>query len=63
MIIRLALYASLASSVFLFPTIGSAVEYVSSPPVPGAGLKIEYLGDTFEDADWTFIHNLSLIHI
>ena len=55
--IRLALYTSLVSSVFLVPAIGLAVEYVSSPPVPGAGLKIEYLGDTFEDNEWKFIHN------
>ena len=26
-------------------------------PVPGMGKQIEFLGDTFEDEDWSFFHN------
>ncbi|MBT4887089.1 MAG: hypothetical protein HON07_07730, partial [Planctomycetaceae bacterium] len=37
-----------------------ALDYSSSVamvPVPGNGSKIEFLGDTFEEDGWKFIHN------
>jgi len=37
-----------------------ALDYSSSiamVPVPGNGVKIEFLGDTFEEDGWKFIHN------
>ena len=27
-------------------------------PVPGAGTKIDYVGDDFEGDDWRFVHNM-----
>jgi len=55
--VRLVALAGLLSVGFL-DSFGSAAESFPSAfvPVPGRGQKIDYLGDTFEDEDWTFFH-------
>jgi hypothetical protein len=55
-------------SILLLPAAAAAVmlavpcQAADAPlsyalPVPGAGTQIEFLGDTFEDEDWSFLHN------
>ena len=57
--VRLMAFAGVLSCG-LGPLQSSGAEYApyGSIPVPGRGTQIEYLGDTFEDEDWKFFHNL-----
>lgn len=47
----------------LAATLVAAIGYCShpawgSPPIPGQGLRLEQVGDDFEDPDWTYDYNL-----
>ena len=44
-------------SLTIFIAIYAIPGFAASPLVPGTGLKIDKVGDDFEDPGWSFIHN------
>src|SRR5690606_17277947 len=38
--------------------IPAPVALAAQPVVPGTGTLIDYAGDSFEDAEWNWVHNL-----
>lgn len=47
------------AALFVPQLLGHAAELpsVAAVPVPGAGMHIKFVGDTFEDESWKFFHN------
>lgn len=38
--------------------VGISADMPTGVPIPGTGTKVDYVGDTFEDASWQFVHNM-----
>jgi hypothetical protein len=45
-------------AVGLVGVLNASVASAAAPVVPGTGTWIEYVGDDFEDPEWSFVHNL-----
>ena len=56
-----ALAAAIVLAVSFLPQFANAQTYTqrySQVPIPGRGQEIDYVGDKFEDPEWSFVHNM-----